>query len=328
MNRADATVTREHRPESAGDPRVQIYQGRISPGPMLRANLVTVLARAAVMWPMWVLMGLALAGVASYGLHLGVPARYVLTYILTRTTLAALGFVAAVTLIRTARTYLAQRTGVPPHVLVDPDRPHPVEPCRVVEQHALAFGQDRVVGRIPRHSKSFGDPGHGQVLHHDPFQRPGQGAPGQPGPRLGGGAGVLPPHVRAAGAPVPADLELQRGGSPAERFVRELPGHGIPGDPFAAAAAAPPVRLDDAARDDSPVGLEPLADGFKSEFVETGERRQVRLGEVSAFGSASTTNRCHAILSSHSPTSARVTSGWSRCTLWPARSSAMYVILG
>ena len=110
MNRADATVTGEHRPESAGDPRVQIYQGRIPPGPMLRANLVTVLARAAVMWPMWVLMGLALAGVASYGLHLGVPARYVLTDILTRTTLAALGFVAAVTLIRTARMYLARRT--------------------------------------------------------------------------------------------------------------------------------------------------------------------------------------------------------------------------
>ena len=194
------------------------------------------------------------------------------------------------------RDVLVAFAGVPPHVLVDPDRPHPVEPCRVVEQHALTFGQDRVVGRIPRHSKSFGDPGHGQVLHHDPFQRPGQGAPGQPGPRLGGGAGVLPPHVRAAGAPVPADLELQRGGSPAERFVRELPGHGIPGDPFATAAAAPPVRLDDAARDDSPVGLEPLADGFKSEFVETGERRQVRLGEVRAFGSASTTNRCHAIL--------------------------------
>lgn len=110
MNRADATVTREHRPESAGDPRVQIYQGRIPPGLMLRANLVTVLARAAVMWPMWVLLGLALAGVAAYGLHLGVPARYVVADILTRTAVAALGFVAAVTLIRTARMYLARRT--------------------------------------------------------------------------------------------------------------------------------------------------------------------------------------------------------------------------
>ena len=55
-------------------------------------------------------------------------------------------------------------------------------------------------------AKPLGDPGHAQVLADNGFQRPPQRAPGQLGPRLGGPAGVLAPHMPASGAAVAADV--------------------------------------------------------------------------------------------------------------------------
>ena len=69
---------------------------------------------------------------------------------------------------------LVAAAGVPPHVLIDADHLHAVEPGRVVDQDPPAFGQDRVVGGVPRHAQALGDPGHAQVLTHDPLQRPPQ----------------------------------------------------------------------------------------------------------------------------------------------------------
>ena len=60
---------------------------------------------------------------------------------------------------------LVPAAGVAPHVLVYPDRVDTVEAVLVVDQHPLAFGQDSVVGSVPRDPESLGDPGHGQVLH-------------------------------------------------------------------------------------------------------------------------------------------------------------------
>jgi hypothetical protein len=45
-------------------------------------------------------------------------------------------------------TYLSPRL-VEPHVLVDPDHGHAVEPVRVVDQHPFALSEDRVVGGVP-----------------------------------------------------------------------------------------------------------------------------------------------------------------------------------
>ena len=61
-----------------------------------------------------------------------------------------------------------------PHVLIDTDDFHAVEPGRVSDQHASTFGEDRVVRGVPRDCESFGDARDGEVLHDETFQRPPQ----------------------------------------------------------------------------------------------------------------------------------------------------------
>lgn len=58
--------------------------------------------------------------------------------------------------------------GVPPHVLINPDDRDPVQAGRVGDQDPSALVQDRVVRGVPCHRQPLGDPGHGQVLTHDP----------------------------------------------------------------------------------------------------------------------------------------------------------------
>jgi hypothetical protein len=68
---------------------------------------------------------------------------------------------------------LVATPGVAPHVLVDADDLHAVEPRGILDRHALALGQDSVVRGIPSDPEAFGDPGDGQVLDHDPNRRGG-----------------------------------------------------------------------------------------------------------------------------------------------------------
>jgi hypothetical protein len=46
---------------------------------------------------------------------------------------------------------------VAPHVLIDPDDLHTVQPAGIVDQHPSALGQDRVVSGVPRDAKPLGD---------------------------------------------------------------------------------------------------------------------------------------------------------------------------
>ena len=48
-----------------------------------------------------------------------------------------------------------------------------------------------------------------------------------------------------------------------------------------AALAAPRIRVGDAALDHSPTRLQPLADGVKTQLVETAERGEIGRGEGS-----------------------------------------------
>ena len=186
---------------------------------------------------------------------------------------------------------LVAAPGVPPDVLIHADHGDAVEAVRVVDQGALAFGEDGVVGGVPRHPEPVGDPGHGEVLHHQAFQRPPQPAAGQLRPRLRGPAGVLPPHMPALAAAVAADGDVQAGGSPAERLVRQPADHGAARDALAAAAVAPVVGVDDPAREHRTIGVEALPGHDEPELVQAAEHGQVRAAEAGIRGSVSAPSR-------------------------------------
>jgi hypothetical protein len=156
-------------------------------------------------------------------------------------------------------------------VLIDTDHTHAVEAGRVVDQDPLAFGQDGVVGGVPRHCQGGGDPGHAQVPDYDRLQRPAQRAAGQLRAWMRGLGGVLAPHVPAAGTPVAAHDHLQDGGSPTHRLVREATHHAVTGGAFAAAASTPTVRLHDPAGQYRPVRLQVLPNDLQAELVQARE---------------------------------------------------------
>jgi len=174
---------------------------------------------------------------------------------------------------------LAATAGVPPHVLIDTDDLHPVEPAGVADQDPLALGQDRDVGGVPRNCQSLGNAGDAQVLADDPFQGPPQPAARQLRPRLGCPAGVLPPHMPAAGAPVADDRDQQDRRPPPQRLMCQAADHGIAGHALAAATAAPLVGLDDPAGEYRPIGLQTLAHDTQPQLVKAAELGQVRARE-------------------------------------------------
>ena len=106
-------------------------------------------------------------------------------------------------------------SGVAPDVLVDPEHPHPVDAGGVGDQDPTARAQDRVVGGVPRDPEALSDPGDGQVLTDDPFQR----SPRRVGLARGSAALLMSraPGVPATRAPVAANRDQQRAGAPAER---------------------------------------------------------------------------------------------------------------
>ena len=176
---------------------------------------------------------------------------------------------------------LVALAGVPPYAAIDTKHPDTVEPGGVGDQDPPALGQDGVVGGVPGDPEGFGDPGDREVLADDPGQRPAQPTAGQLGPRLGGPAGVLPPHVTAGRAPVAANRHHQRRRPPTERLVREPAGDAIARGPLAAAPPAPPIGVGDPTRQYRPVGLQLLPDDLQTELVEPAERGQVRAREGS-----------------------------------------------
>ncbi len=182
---------------------------------------------------------------------------------------------------------LVAAPGVAPDVFIDADHGDAVEPGRIVDQGALAFGEDGIVGGVPGDSEPVGDPGHSEVLHHQAFKSPPQSAAGQLRPRLRGLRGVLPPHMPTFAAAVATHGHVQTGRSPPERLVRQLAGHGAARDPVAAAAVAPVVRIGDPAGQHGPVGIESLPGHDEPELFQPAEHGQVRAAENGIRGSVS-----------------------------------------
>jgi hypothetical protein len=171
-----------------------------------------------------------------------------------------------------------------PDVLIHADHGNAVEPARIVDEDTLAFGKDRVVRGVPRHPKTLGHAGHGEVLDDDPFQRPPQTPARQLRPRLSHLGRVLAPHVPAPAAPVSADPHFQRRRSPPERLVRHPPHHRVTRHGLAPATTAPPIQRpvgDDPAGQDRPVWFEALSGDFEAKLIKPGKRGQIRAGEGS-----------------------------------------------
>lgn len=136
-------------------------------------------------------------------------------------------------------------------MLVNPDHVDSVETGRAADQHPLPFGQHRSVRGVPRNTQPLGDPGHAQVLAHDPFQGPSQPSAGDLRFRFGCHGGVLHPHVLAGGAPVAAHPDDQGGGPPPERCMGQSADPGIAGSALGSASVAGFVIINDSAFDDS-----------------------------------------------------------------------------
>ena len=172
--------------------------------------------------------------------------------------------------------------GVPPGVLVDPDDAHPSNRCgSSIRTRRPRPGPRR--WRCSTTPEGPSDAGDAQVLADDALQRPAQSTARQLRPRLGGPAGVLAPHVPAAGAPVAADRDQQRRRAPPERLVRQPTDDAVPRAALASAATTPPVgvinRVCDPARQHRTVRLQMLSHHDETELVQTAERRQIRTGE-------------------------------------------------
>src|ERR1700712_1216643 len=168
---------------------------------------------------------------------------------------------------------------MPPHVLVDPDDLHSVEPAGVGDQDTAALGQHRTVRRVPRNTKTFSDPGDRQMLTHDSLQRPPQCATREPGPRLRCPAGVLPPHAAAAVAAVSAARDQQPRRAPPQRFVGQPPCRGVPRSAPRATSAAPLIIVNDPALKDRPIRFQELAQDLQAQPVQPGKRGHIRVSK-------------------------------------------------
>ena len=170
---------------------------------------------------------------------------------------------------------------MPPDVFVDADRGHAVEAGRIIDQDALAFGEDRVVRDMPGHVERFGDASDREVLADDRFQRPPDRCSGESAARLRRGAGVFAPDRPAVVTAKPADADKERCRTPAERDMREPPRLCPARDALAAATATERVPVGDAALQHRTVGSDLLAGDGEAVVVEDAERGQVRGSEGS-----------------------------------------------
>jgi hypothetical protein len=147
---------------------------------------------------------------------------------------------------------LVAAPGVPPDVLIDAENLDAVEPVRSSIRTRLPSARTASLAVFPGDPESFSDTSDGQVLAHDAFEHPPQTTPRELRPRLGSQAGVLAPHMPAAGAPMATDRDHQRGRPPTQRLVRQTPGHCVARRSLAPAATTPPHPTRRARRRDGP----------------------------------------------------------------------------
>ncbi len=91
--------------------------------------------------------------------------------------------------------------------------------------------------------------------------------------------------MAAAGAAIAAHCDLQPGGSPAQRFVRQPTDHRVARDALTAAPVTPLVRFDHHTGQHRPIGIESLPDHRQTQAIKSSESGQIRTVETGRHGS-------------------------------------------
>ncbi|ALD65134.1 hypothetical protein AFL94_15720 [Arthrobacter sp. LS16] len=116
------------------------------------------------------------------------------------------------------------------------------EPCRVIDQQALAFSQDRIVGGIPADTEDFGNPRDGLVWANQTGQCPVQSSLTDFLTFCYGLGQVFTPHSLAVATAIASVFDDQDGGLPAEGLVGKPAGDRIAGNVHCSAGVASGVR--------------------------------------------------------------------------------------
>ena len=104
-------------------------------------------------------------------------------------------------------------------------------------------------------------------------------APGRPARRAR--RHVLPPHMSATDAAIPANSHQQQRRPPTERFMGQPPRRGVPRPTRPLTTTAPVPISDDTALQHSPVRFQELPGHHQTEPVQPGKRGHIRVGEGS-----------------------------------------------
>jgi hypothetical protein len=126
---------------------------------------------------------------------------------------------------------LVAAPGMPPYVLVHADHGNTIEAGRVIDQQALALGQNRVVRGVPGHAQPGSDPRRSRDGRPRAREVPtASHRSGELRPPRGRGRRILSPAVPAVITPVTTDPQQQRRGPVAERLVSQTTGRSEPRD--------------------------------------------------------------------------------------------------
>ena len=173
-------------------------------------------------------------------------------------------------------------------MFIHPDDTHTIEPSRVVDERALAFGQDSGIGGS---SGTRLGPGRCAPPSHDERparQRPAHRRTREHGTRIGRLTHILAPHVSTLWAPVAAHTHGHNRGAPPTGLTRQAPDHRATTNALAPAASAPPILTSNTARPHCMIWLNALTRHLQPQAIQARERAQIRaikdsIGHVEVF---------------------------------------------
>ena len=173
-------------------------------------------------------------------------------------------------------------------MFIHADDTHAVEPSRVVDERALAFGQDSGVGPLPGHAQGLGDARHRQMMNDHAHQRPAHRRTRELGAWIGRLAHVLAPHMGARRALVTTHAHMQDRRASPVRLVRQAPDHRVTSHALTSAASTPTVRTSNPVSQHGTVWPNALARHLQPQAIQARERAQVRtikgsIGYVEVF---------------------------------------------